>query len=180
MLNLSYGYEMKKLALTILACALALPSVSWADSEAKVGDWTVNTITDPITDKSRVVASIKGNGGLLAIKCDAAGSGSVYVHLVSDTFLGGTSRDSNRDVTYRFDTSPPVTNRWYHDGSSAIMTDDNKVSAFVQQAVSSTRLAVRARTFRFSEVTALFDLDASSTNEVLKRVYEGCEDTLPL
>lgn len=145
----------------------------------KVGAWELLVISDPITDESRSIAIIRGGESSLAVKCDSPGPDSVYVHFIADEYLG-EGRYRRRDATHRFGDATPVTQNWNYDGRGAILIDDRAVDQFNGEMLSAERLALRATTFEFRQVTALFSLTPEDTTEAMRRVYSGCNDSLPL
>lgn len=169
-----------KLTIIIASAIIAMAgSASAQDAkETKVGAWTVRTISDPITDQSRVIAALDGSGGSLVVKCDSPGPNSVYIHFIAGEYLG-EGRSGRREVIQRFDDAAPVTNQWTHDGRAAILTNNREVASFVRSLIGATRVAIRARTFQFQEVTALFDVNSADAEKAAKNVYDGCRDVWP-
>lgn len=167
------------MAVSGLFCVLGSGAAS-AQSEKveQVGGWKLTIISDPITDESRTIAVASGTGGNLAIKCDTPGANSVYVHFISGEYLG-EGRNRNRALTHRFNEEQPVTQDWGYDGRSAILTPDRAVDAFNTNLATASKLALRGTTFEYHQVTAVFELSPADTREALKRVYEGCQDSLP-
>lgn len=175
---------MKNAKLAAALMSLALTGVSGTVSaqdakESKVGAWTLRTISDPITDESRVIAVLEGTNGSLAIKCDSPSVNSVYIHFITGEYLG-SGRSARRNVVQRFDDNAPLSTQWYHDGRGAILTNNRDVAAFIGSLVNSSRVVIRAQTYQFSDVTALFDVASSDALAAVRQVYDGCRDNWPL
>lgn len=166
------------IALLGLTAAIATPLPSPAQEQAEtIGEWTLRTIVDPITDEGRMVATLKTGEDTLAVKCDTPGPRSVYIHWIASEYLGGRGgRFGSRPMTYRFDQSSPVTESWAYDGRSAIQTDSRRALAFVQALSASERVVLRGSDYRGSEKTAIFTAVPADTARVVARVYETCRD----
>lgn len=166
-----------KLAVIGTLSALALPQAALAqDTQTRnVGAWEIVTIVDPITDQGRAIGVLHVGRAFLAVKCDAPGRNSVYVHFGSPQYLGGRGASSDsRDLTYRFDQDEPVTARWTYSDSSAGLFDDRRAASFVQRLATAERVAVRASTYRYETVTEVFEIVQSDVQEVIRAVYATC------
>lgn len=155
----------------VLIAALASPAT--AQSEQTIGGWTVETIKDPITDKPRVAATLMGEGGLLALQCDAPGRDSVYIHWVAEEYFGGDF--ARRRMTIRFDQDPPIDDRWAYDGTSAAQTWDRQAMSFARRLTSANQVALRGTDFRGGPHTAVWAIDPSDARLVVEQVFRTCE-----
>lgn len=154
----------------LLMTASAAPSPD--EREEKVGDWTMISITDPITDEGRMVAVIRGEGGTLGIKCDAPGRDSVYIHWISDDYFGGDFQ--RRKMTVRFDQDAPFDDRWAYETDNAIQTWDREAMSFARRIVTAQRVVLRGLDFRGASQTGIWTLRPEDTRIALERVFETC------
>lgn len=162
-------------ALAAVAVALAVPSQDAAPET--IGSWLYSETIDAITDEGRAGAGVFNDDGAFMIKCDAPGPGSVYISFRPTQFLGRSiERRDLRAVTYRFDSNEPVTSgrAWSYTDTSTLLTEN--VTDFAKRMQSAGRIVMRAETYRFAQVTAVFDL--TGADEVVRRVYAACGDTL--
>lgn len=157
-----------------LIAAALLASAAPADDEQLFGAWKLVTIADPITDESRFIASLRGEAGSLSVKCDEPGLSNMYVQFTSTEFLGEGSRGRFRDVTLRFGQRAPTVQRWRYGDAYAFQADGGSVALIVADLSSTGRLALRATTYRYEEITAVFEASAEDTRAALTAVYAGC------
>lgn len=168
--------RMAKIVVGVLAAAAVAGGAAAQDETEMVGAWKLTSVIDPITDQGRMIASIEADGGMLAVKCDAPGSDSVYIHWVASDYLGGRGgRFASRQLTYRFDQNAPVTEVWSYDGRSAIQTNGRAARAFSRSLVAAQRVVVRGSDYRGSEKTSVFTLTPDDTQAAIARVYQTCE-----
>jgi hypothetical protein len=156
----------------------AVLAASTPKAAAGPSAWHVKVSTDPITDKTKASAARLGQGGGIAIKCDAAGLNSVYILFVPDKYLGSPSaleKDKySRGLTFRFDADQPISGSWDTNEDAVIMNDTKVVSVFVSRALTAKRLVFRTRAFDTSDATATIDLSGAA--EPLKKVVAACRN----
>lgn len=77
---------------------------------------------------------------------------------VSERYLG-EGRHSVRSIEYRVDNGPPADIEWlYKNHSAASFNRDGKTDQFLYAIENGSSLVVRAYTFDYAPVTALFAL----------------------
>lgn len=158
-------------ALAVAALAFAGPAAA-QDAGTTSGAWLIRTVVDPITDARRGIATLEGEHGRLVVKCDAPGPGSVYIHFISNEYLGGDY--DRRQMVVRFDQAPPATQTWHYNGSAALLTTEPLQMGFVRQLAAASRLVLRATTYRGASVTAVFEIDPVTTAEAMRQVLSTC------
>ncbi|MGU7882090.1 hypothetical protein ACV22Y_19725 [Burkholderia sp. AW50-3] len=143
--------------------------------------WRFKTLTDAMTDKARGIASLESRdgantGALLIFKCDEPGPNSVYVQISFGQYLGAThERSAMRDMQYRIDGGVPERLTSEYDDKYLIVTDAKDVKRFATAVAKGKRLAVRAKTYQYSEVDTEFDLSDAATQ--IRHVAETCKAT---
>lgn len=144
--------------------------------ENKIGNWQAWTRVDPITDQKRAGIGIVTEDGTLTVKCDQAGFDSVYVSFSGGQFFGsGRSTTTRRPVIFRVGDGPPQETLWlYSDNDHVLLTRD--VNRLTGPLLEADKLAIRAYTYRFQEVTRTFD--TTGANEAIPWVYENCNDRM--
>lgn len=160
----------KIIGLWLTAVILAGPACAAEDE--KFGPWSVTVIRDPIADAARAVASVSGEGGLLAVKCDSPGADSLYIHWMADEYLGGDFQ--RREMTIRFDQEPPFNERWVYDRSDAAQTWDREAMRFARRLPSVGRVVLRGSDFRGGVHTGVWDLVPAETALAMQRVFQTC------
>lgn len=157
----------------VIAAAVVSPSAA-ADAPVMIGKWELMKVADPMTDETRAIGVLKGEGGALAIKCDKPGPDSIYIQVIFDDYMGGRGASSaSRDFTYRFDATPPVTEGWRYDSSWAAQFDKKAAAAFAQRVSQSSKLVVRGISYNSKFSDATFDL--AGANDLVSKVIEGCK-----
>lgn len=134
--------------------------------------WTFEAVADPMTDAQRGIAQVQGDGRSgLVVKCDSGGRG-MYVHLLSDEFLGGDgARSDVRNLTYRIDQRPPVTRRWTHkDAWAAALGRD--AAPVIADLMSGESILIRASRYDYRTVDMRFSL--AGARDAIARAYEAC------
>lgn len=143
--------------------------------------WQFKTLKDAMTDKVRGIASLESSDGKqsrLVFKCDQPGADSIYVQFIFGEYLGATrERDEFRNVQYRVDGATPDRLGSDYDDRSLIVTDPKDVKRFAADVASGKRLVVRAKTYKYTEVDAEFDIAGSA--EQIRRVAEVCKANPP-
>lgn len=146
--------------------------------------WAFTQSTDPITDAKRGFASVASDDGSeIVIKCDRNGYGSVYVSIISSTFLGRPTRYGST-VQMRFDSGDPRRREVNQHDNTATIADSQFYGReamfnreFVMMVSKSRKLAVRATRYDGREVDMVFDV--SGSGEAIDKVYHICGDTRP-
>lgn len=140
--------------------------------------WETKTVTDPMTDVNRGIAHTIFEEGkpAIIIKCDKNGSGSLYVQIVSNEFLG-KGRYGIRDVKYRFDGGAPATVSAFHDGRDAIIFDltEKDAKAFVTGLASSNEMVLQLTSYDGDMYTNV--MDVSGGGAAIKEAATTCGDT---
>lgn len=145
---------------------------------ASVAQWAYSTSADAMTDKPSARAFIRGQGGRIGIKCDDPGANSLYVHVISDQYLGGEGgRADLRTGTLRFDADAPEENSWYFDDSSAILAEAVHVWPVIDRLRRAKKLAWRGMSYDGRQVTITFDVPPDSGE--IDRVVAICQATRP-
>lgn len=152
--------------LTVLGVVFWLfTAPAWAASP-----WEVRTVKDPISDAVRTIATTRGPGGSLSLKCDGVGS-SVYVQLTSAEFLGSADY-TTPDVVHRFDSQKPQGSAWKYDGRVAVLLNMREVEQFAAQLATAKTVAIRATTFEGHIVDATFGV--APADPIVRKVYSAC------
>ncbi len=149
-----------------------------ATAGAVSAEWKYSETKDAMSDSRYARVFADGDTGAIGIKCDAPGPNSLYLHYVSKEYLGGSGGSSaSRDLLYRFDEDAPVTSYWRYDGRGAIMTNDKQVWAFIARLERAKKLAIRATTYQYSQVTTIIDVTDSAPQ--IAKVIEACQAARP-
>jgi hypothetical protein len=157
---------------TLAAMMLGTSAASAAETREQFGSWAYLTIENKMDDTERYVAYVEDAQGLLALKCDAKGPGSVYVGFYANKYLG-SGRYPNRAFKYRIDDRSPVEQDWNYDRSTAHLFDKAKARAFAGQLIRGTRVIGHAYTYEYHLVEAELDLTGAAT--AVNRVFRDCE-----
>ena len=144
-----------------------------------MAEWDYKTVSDPMTDVKRGIASIAANeqNGLIAIKCDRSGPGSLYLHFIATNYLG-KGRSGSRDIEYRVDGSEVQKLNAYHDKSMAIVTNNAPNDAggrFIKQLRDANKLVIALYSYEFERYVSTFDI--SGAREAIRNVVSVCEDS---
>src|SRR5690606_37185218 len=113
-------------------------------------------------DEQRGIASVGADddSGLLVVKCDEPGKGSLYVDIISTNYLAESRRGARRDLEFRFDTGKPDKMLAAYSDRSVLILDTNprdKRGKFVASLMASSRVIVRATSYRYEQYTMTFD-----------------------
>ncbi|WP_108810687.1 hypothetical protein [Sphingorhabdus sp. Alg231-15] len=137
---------LKYLALYFLTAAHSLGASIAADK------WSVTKNRESDTHPIGVIASLESieNNAILAIKCDQADAGSIYLHFVSKHFLGRTGLGV-RSVSFRFDDQSSDSLLAYHKGNNAVVSNaapDSSAGKFILSLIerNSVILALSSAT----------------------------------
>lgn len=170
-------------------CMIALSG----PAEAQTAQWSVQVITDPITDAQRGIASIESREEtsraisadevlnsaparinasrryLLMVKCDFE-SRAVYVSLAAPR---GLTRSGVR-VIQRFDAGEPTTARWVTTSSSIGLFSTEDVEAFTAGARRSNRIALRISGEDGEAPIDTVTFSGRGASAAISRVYQVC------
>lgn len=130
-----------------------------------------------MTDLKRGIASVMGDNGMLVLKCDKNGPGSLYIDVVSKEYLGGVS-SRMRDMKYRFDGGQPGTILATYDERSALLFNlkpGSKGGDFISSLRSSSKLVVEVTDFRYSGNYITFDTTGAAAT--IAKAAQTCGDT---
>jgi len=121
--------------------------------------WEVKSVTDPMTDRSRGIASVRGDAGILIVKCDGD-DGRLYVEVRSDGYLGAKQIDN---LSFRVDGGEIISTKAVYFGRSAIVTLSGvkpNASDIIGSLMGGSNLAVQMSAYGGSSVI-VFDISGS-------------------
>jgi len=155
----------------IAVAAVIAGCIITASANAK---WEYGETKDAMSDGRYARTFADGDTGALGVKCDApGGANSLYIHYLSQDYLGGGGgRPARRDLMVRFDEDAPQTGSWSYDGRGAILTNDKAVWAFVERLERAKQIAVRATTYDYKQVTTV--IDVTGAKDEIAKVIEAC------
>jgi len=146
------------------AVALVIAQQVHAQSDVpseKHGNFTLRTITDPMSDASRgILASPSDDDITMVVKCDTNGPGTLYVSFISKHYLGAL-RYKMRDIKYRLDAAPPQSISGYHDGATANILDLKPGSAggrWLASLLGASKLTVQLTNYDYQSYAQVIDL----------------------
>jgi hypothetical protein len=147
-----------------------------APAQAK---WRFDENVDPITDVRRpIIVLDNSTGDAIVLKCDSHGLRQVYAQIIAHSYLGGSgARSTSRQITYRFDSLPPVNDSWTYDGrwaASGGTSLGGKFPEFIRGLSASSKVAFRAVTYDFDYVDMIFD--STGSDEAIRKVFADCGD----
>jgi len=140
--------------------------------------WDYKLIEDPMTDAKRGISSVMGDEGMLVVKCDRNGPGTLYLSIISKKYLGGISGRKNRSMRFRIDRGEPQTIDAFHDGSTASVFNlaPNKAGgAFLNQLLDARELVVQVTSFDYDSYTIIFN--TAGAREAVTKSARDCGDT---
>ena len=167
--------------LIIIGAALAAGSALAQSSSTTVGNWSVDKTVDGFSDAKRGIAMTKpAKDGAIVVKCDKPGADSLYVSIISMTYLG--SDRIRRTFTgglnkYRFDEAPPAdlpTARY--DGRSAHLFSKDALS-FLKALETADPKRLRLQLVTYDSNIVQIDFDVTGAAAAIKQTAEICEDT---
>jgi invasion protein IalB len=138
-----------------------------------LGDWKVNEVTDPMTDKKVVLLMVQSreDSVTFGLNCQQS-NGSVGV--VWGRFLGGDELDGieYKSVTYRIDDNKPVEDTWQvmEDRTTTRVIDG---PAFIKEVRAGSRLAIKISPYQEMPLTVVFD--THGLTEMLTAHQKDCE-----
>lgn len=129
-----------------------------------------------MTDAKYARTIATGDNGAIVVKCDEPGPDSIYIHFVSNNYLGGRGiRGDYRPGTVRFDGDEPETKSWYYNGRSALLSKPDDVWAFVRRLENAKKLAVRMQAYDLQPYTTLIDVEGAAPT--ITQVVAACRAT---
>jgi hypothetical protein len=144
---------------------------------AHAAGWRYEMIKDPITDAARGMAALDGPAGAIAVKCDKNGSDVMYLHFISNSYLGSL-RYKFRNAILRIDDGELKNLNLYHDGRSAILpSGDKQVAPLAGALGSAKKIAMRFTDYQGNFVDMVFEADGDPTN--IKKAFETCGQAWP-
>ncbi|HEV2817224.1 MAG TPA: hypothetical protein VGW40_08395 [Allosphingosinicella sp.] len=118
---------------------------------------------DPITDRLRATATLRGEGERIEIRCQAPDWGDVSVRYHSRRWLArGQFLTGQQPVTYRFDEQRPVRKLWHVRARTASFDDRGRTIAFLRALMGARRLVLRARDIENHRFDTVFSIGESS------------------
>lgn len=143
---------MKRVWGTVLL-TLALSSAALAQSPVPVGDWHVLPQIDPFTDENSSIAAVMpdeyptgGRNDGIAIMCSNASSATDGINLMAagSAYIG----EQFTTVTYRVDSHPPVTARWFVSNTNVLAHNAEVSRSFISALLGGEKLAIRWDAYR--------------------------------
>ena len=120
---------------------------------------SVRTITDPITDKTRVAAAWTADRDVLYIACDKAKSEVLVGFFGPSAHFGKTGIvTATWPLIYRFDKGEVVTETWWHDGDASHTVGAKQTADFIRLASAGKQLTIRAEPSPWSRDRDVVDL----------------------
>lgn len=163
---------MRNAMLSLLATTIALTA---APAHA---EWDFNEIVDPMSDARRGIANTPSGPIVLVVKCDRNGPGTIYLSFIADQYLGGTSRNSGRDIQFRIDGAPAERISARHDGRTASifnLSPDRSGGQFLRRIVDASELTISLTNFRYESTVHV--IDVSGARAAITQVAQTCNDT---
>lgn len=136
-------------------------------------EWKYSETIDAMSDGKYARSFVEGDTGRVGIKCDKQGADSLYIHYISNNYLGGRGGSyGTRNATYRFDQDAPITTSWSYEGKSALLTNNEKVASFIARLATAKRLAIRVSDYQYGEYTTVLDVTGAASE--IKKVGAAC------
>lgn len=160
----------------------ALALVSQTDKPEAIGEWNLRIITDPMSDAVRGIASTgDANDLTVVVKCDSNGNDTLYISIISKSYLGGTSRNSRRDIGFRIDGAPAEKIVGYYDGRTAnILTTKvgSDGGSFLTRLSNTSKLTLQVSDFDYKTYAAV--IDTTGAKAAIRKVATACKDQAAL
>jgi hypothetical protein len=126
---------------------------------------------------------VNSRGAQLILKCDKPGKGEVFAVVVTPEKLvpPTNTRFVTRALELRFDSDPPIEDRWRYYENSVVAIDQKPTIAltrFLRELADSTKVHIRMNPERARYVEAEFDVGGA--RDAIARVYTSCQDQSPL
>lgn len=175
-----------------LACCawlsvLGLPATVSAAEPANAR-WVYSERVDPITDAKRGFATLQGTGGMLVVKCDANGPGTVYMSIIPAGAYVGPS-PGGRSVKVRVDAGEVRDDVWEYGRSQVVKVSRgtaekypslNSGAPIGDLAVAfapASKIVLRVLDYQFGGVDVVLASDGNA--DPIRRVFKTCGDTWP-
>jgi hypothetical protein len=134
---------------------------------------TVVVVRDPINDRLRATATLRGNGERIEIRCRAPDWGDVSVQYHSRHWIArGNFLTGQQPVTYRFDDHAPVRRLWHVAERTASFSEPGRVIAFVNALMGARRLVLRTRDIENRTFDAVFPI--GDTRQAIVELLHTC------
>lgn len=134
-------------------------------------DWQVSQAKDPITDRTNITASIRGDNASMVFRCAAGEKPSLTYQ--PDEFLGGGGiRYQLRDFIFRFDGGQPQMESWKYLDAYATPYSTKASVAFVTRMIRSRQLAIRSERYDGRLIDSIFDLEGAP--QAFHEAFEAC------
>lgn len=140
--------------------------------------WDFKVLEDPMTDAKRGISLLLGDQGGLAIKCDKNGAGSLYLSVISKSYLGSVAGRRTRSIQYRIDKGEPQQIDAFYDGSMASVFDLTPGSAggqLLKQITTAKQLVVDVTSYDYRSHIIVFD--TAGAGEAVNKSATACGDT---
>lgn len=137
--------------------------------------WQVSDKRDPMTDKTEVRATLRGDNAEMVFMC-TAGEKPMLIY-APDEFLGGgpgrygTQYDL-RDFISRFDGGQPQLESWKYLNTYAAAYSTKNAVRFVANMIQSHTLVVRAERYDNRTIDSTFDLTGAPA--AFHQAFEEC------
>lgn len=157
---------------------LAVAAILAANGVPAHASWEYKLLEDPMTDAKRGISSVTAEQGMIVIKCDSNGPGSLYLSIISKGYLGGTSRNRVREMKYRIDKGDPQSIYASHDARTASIFDvkpRSKGGDFLGQLLNARELVVQVSSYDYDTYTIIFDV--SGARGAIEKSASACRDT---
>ena len=162
-------------AAALTTAALALAPIHAAADPQKVGNWTFEVVSDPITDQQTGRAWVDAPEGRVFIKCDKPGSGTVYAAIAPDRPLGYEGPELKYpDVVWRADKGEPVDQQWKFFNDVGFTQSRQDAQRFMDAIAMSEHLAIRVFDYEGQPVDMAFDTNGAAEAEA--KVISVCSE----
>lgn len=137
--------------------------------------WQVSDKRDPITDKTEVRATLRGDNAEMVFMC-TAGEKATLIY-APDEFLGGGpgrygTQYQLRDFIFRFDGGQPQLESWKYLNTYAASYSTKSAAEFVTRMIQSHTLVVRAQRYDDRTIDSTFDLAGAPA--AFHQAFEEC------
>lgn len=157
---------------------LALPALA-QDTETKVGSWTVKKTVDSFSDAKRGISNTAMDPakGIMLVKCDKPGAGSLYVSFLTPTYLGSDRiRAGINMAKFRLDEdAPEALPRPRYDGRAAHLFDAN-AEKLLTQIIARKPTRIRVQFVTYDSNYANVDIDIAGAADAIRQTAVICED----
>lgn len=161
-----------------IGCAVVafVSSVAHADQKMEqIGSWEYRSTVNQIDDTKRYSASVWADDGqqdaVLVFKCDGGRKGA-YVQYVTGKFMGVLTQQEAREVRYRLDKKPPISEHWLIAENSVVNLDKQKAEKFASRMMGASKVVMQALDYDFNSVQHTFMIDGATT--ALSKIIKDC------